>query len=103
MHFSGGSSMRLSAHLVLVILVAPGVGAAAAQAKSQEEYLAELHQAHFRPWHFNPWDAVLHPIDYWLKHTREERKAVRHKIWDFVKGREFVPEGFHPVTVQAGD
>src|SRR5579863_8378961 len=93
--------MRLPVLALLVALCLGGLSPL--QAKSHDEYLAQLRQQRFKPWHFNPWDAVLHPIDYWLKHTKEERKTARQKIWDFVQGKEFVPEGFHRVLIPAGE
>jgi predicted alpha/beta-fold hydrolase len=71
--------------------------------KSQQEYLTELRRMTFKPWHFNSWDAVLHPIDHWLKHTKVERREARRKVWDFLKGREFLPAGFQRIRVPAGE
>jgi predicted alpha/beta-fold hydrolase len=94
--------MRRLSSLAALLLVTLAL-AGPARAKSQQEYLDQLRSNHFKPFHFNPWDAVLHPIDYWCKHTREERKLARKKVWDFVQGKEFVPEGFKRVLVKAGE
>lgn len=71
-------------------------------AGSQDEYLKILARRDFKPWHYAPWNAVLHPIDYWFKHSREERREASRKFYNFVQGREVLPEGFHETQVRAG-
>lgn len=73
-----------------------------AAAKSQAEYLQTLRLRPFKAWHFMWQAAVTHPIDYWLRHDRAERKEARGKVVDFLQGKEYLPEGFERVRVPGG-
>jgi predicted alpha/beta-fold hydrolase len=88
---------------ILLTILSAGLAPALVHAKSHEEYLSRLRQRVFKPWHWMPWDAVLHPIDYWVRHTTDERKRVQGKIDQFLRARELLPEGFQRTKVPAGD
>lgn len=75
----------------------------AQEARSQAGYVQILRELKFNPWHFNKWDSVFHPVDYWYRHSSEDRKRAAQKIDDFVSGKELLPEGFVKTQVTAGD
>lgn len=88
--------------VLFAVLLAVAIAPARAQ-KTQDAYLAGLRRMPFRAWHFNPWDAVLHPVDYWLKHTKVERRESHRKVREFLKGEEWLPDGFRRVRVPCGE
>jgi predicted alpha/beta-fold hydrolase len=97
----------LSAILAAAILVLSGspllAQAAQKSGRSQKAYLEALSAIKFNPWHFNPWDAVVHPIDYWIRHSADDRREAKEKYNDFVKGVEVLPAGFTRTKVPARD
>lgn len=88
--------------LVALLLLVLSAGAASAQ-KSQDAYLGILDDVKFRAWNFMKWDMVLHPVDYWVRHSADERAEAQAKLNDFIKGTEVLPKGFQQIKVPAGD
>ena len=95
-----GAAFRVA--LLSIAILVLSAGSAAAQ-KSQSDYLSILDDVKFRAWHFMKWDSVFHPVDYWVRHSADDRAAAQVKLDAFIKGTEVLPKGFQQIKVPAGD